>query len=150
MVSLIIFSVGSHGALLRVVSVVTRAWSEMNSCTLQLWRLSSELTSLYTRSRMWPHLWVGDVTCYLKPNACMVSLNMYELALVRSSTCIFRSLSITMLLHLPVLPSRSSVIVYIQLCECDLTLLVKSQCSCGIVVLFLLLSYYHVSCVVVV
>ena len=58
---------------------------------------------------MWLHLWVGGVTCCLKPNACMVSFNTYESALIRSSTCIFRSPSITMLLYLPILPARSSV-----------------------------------------
>ena len=107
---MITLSVGSHSALLSVMSIVTRAWSEMNSCTLQLSRLSSEFPSLYTRSRMWLHLWVGDVTCYVRPNACMVSLNIYELALVRSSTCIFWSSSITMLLYLAILPTRRAVI----------------------------------------
>ena len=101
---------GSHGALLSVVLIVTRAWSEINSCTVQLWRLSSEFILLNIRSRMWPHLWVGDVTCCLKPKACMVSLNTYELELVRSSVWIFRFHSITMLLYFAILSARNSVI----------------------------------------
>ena len=58
---------------------------------------------------MWPYLWVGEVTCCLRPNACMVSLKMCESALERSSTCMFRSPSITVLLYLPILSTRRSV-----------------------------------------
>ena len=72
-------------------------------------RLSSEFTSPYTRSRTWLYLWVGDVTCCLRPNACLVSLKMCEYALVGSSTCMFRSPSITMLFYLPILSTRRYV-----------------------------------------
>ena len=79
------------------------------SCTLQLRRVSSEFTSLYTRSRMWPYLWVGEVTCCLRPNVCMVSLKMCESALEGSSMCMFWSPSITVLLYLPMLSARRFV-----------------------------------------
>ena len=59
-----------------------------------------------------PHLWVGDVTCCLKPKARMVWLNMCESVLDRSLMWMFRSPSTTILLYFVILFARSSVISF--------------------------------------
>ena len=76
---------------LRMVSIVTLQWLDIYVC-FSTCHLNVRFSSVKMRSRMLPFWCIGLVTCWFRPNACIVSLKLTVSALDISSVLIMVSI----------------------------------------------------------